>query len=157
MMNEAWEDSLGYFDMRDLLYAEAIDRVLASAYQSARCRLGRCKRHRLCLGPMVQRPGERLPRPWKQNGEDGFRPACMQPSHPFLQRFTLQALLQHGPAHVKLAEDIPALRFEDFLANRIARSRAKRHGPEPWSFMSLEIAPATRPSCRAKRRCRRRR
>lgn len=157
MMNEAWEDSLSYFDMRDLLYAEAMDRLLASAHHPSRCRLGRCKRHGLCLGPMVQRPGESLPRRWKQYEGGGFRPACMQLFHPPLPRFTLPELLEHGPAYMKMAKGIPALGFADFLGNRIARSRAKRNGPEPWPFTPLQTAPATRQSCRAKRRCRRRR
>lgn len=159
MMNEAWEDSLGYFDMRDLLYIEAIDRVLASVHCARVCVLGRCRRHGLCLGPMVQRPGHRLPSPWKQNGEDGFRTVCMQLSNSPSRLYTLDQLLRHGPVYIKSAMNVAGLGFEDFLGNRIARSRAKRAGPdaEPWCFTPLKTEPATRQSCRASRRSRRRR
>lgn len=129
MFDPDWEDSLSTFDIRDLLYIEAAERLMASASGvPLRCVLSRCRRQRFCIGPMRQRAGARLPGPWKQLGAEGFRPLCLQVAPKPVPSFTLQDLLAKGPDCVRAMDALAVIPPGDLLGRRIAASRDARSG-----------------------------
>ena len=142
MPDPRWEDSLNVLDLRNLFYIELVERFASNhTREYLRCRIGQCRRHRLCMGPMAPLDGH-LPLPFCQCGPKGIRLPCRRRFQPF----TLDDILDMGPKLAVMAgEENHGLTFSGRIKARrdARRSQERKRGLQPGELTEI-LSPALR-------------